>query len=113
MRITVLGETFDWPDLSACFDDFTIAEQETVEERTELLWSDAVNHLLRGGAKVTHAFLYVLVRRRQPNIEWAAFDALKGSQWTVDLELLKLEPDEAEEPPDPTRALDGVGASLT
>lgn len=115
MKITLLGDTFEWPTRQAFADGFTIAEEETVEHWTGGLWEPVLFAFFSGGRKAARGLLFVLHQRLHPDAAWSDLGSLSEADWTLDLELDKErkadEPDEPDEPLDPTSAPEGASES--
>lgn len=112
MKITLLGETFEWPSRQAFADGFTISEEETVEEWTGTLWEPTLFAFFSGGRKAARGLLFVLRQRNHPEALWSDLKDLSEADWDLDLELDKertSDDDEApDEPADPTSAPAGA-----
>lgn len=114
MKITLLGETFEWPTRQAFADGFTIAEEETVEQWVGGLWEPTLFAFFSGGRRAARGLLFVLRQRNHPGAVWSDLATLSEAEWDLDLELDKerADDDEPDEPADPTSAPAGASESL-
>lgn len=74
-------------------DTFPEPDAERVEELTGLLWQEAQEAIVKGGAKARRALVFCFERRDHPSLSWASFGDFPAGAISVEYtkdEMAKL-----------------------
>lgn len=72
-------------------DTFPQPDSERVEELTGLLWEEAKEAIVKGGAKVRRALVYCFERRDHPSLSWASFGDFPAGAISVEFTKDEIE----------------------